>query len=315
MLNNGHKCTEVIIIMEESNKIKRKIFIEETIGTRKYFSYRADLMLYKIVICILIFTVIYQLTFQGLFSFIISIQVFLIFTLVNKLNLDRKEKEGKIKLILKTKKEYFKKKINDIEMDGLENLIQFFFLRQKYNNYKKIEEHLFSTELEGVEYYIKIFKSFNEIEVDRLDIKNFIILLSKNNIKNGVVVTNYKINDEAKEFLKKLNNKMKINIIDVDELFDLTLKFELLPENKYFYNKILNEKESKKDVNIIKNNIFSPKKIIIYLLAAVLFYISSKVMTYNMLPLYISFYFIILTSICALYNIYKNINNKKENKS
>ncbi|MBP1925570.1 hypothetical protein J2Z76_001429 [Sedimentibacter acidaminivorans] len=296
---------------KEKKAINRKIFIEETIGTRQYFSYRADLMLYKLILCIIVFATINSMTSSIVFSFFITFQVFIIFTLINKLNLDRKEKEGRRKLINKTKKEYFKKKINDFDIDCFESLIQFFFVKQNYENYKKIEEHSFSVESEGIESYIKIVKLFEGAEVDRIDVKNFVALLSQKNIMKGFIITNSKLNDDAKELLNKVNDKINIEILDVDELFDLTLKYDLLPQNSYFYNKIQIERENKKDINKVKNNMFSSKKIIIYLFSAVLFYIVSKIISYNVLPLYISYYFILLTCICILYNIYNKINTKK----
>ncbi len=298
-------------MIKKKNTINRKIFIEETIGTRQYFSYRADLMLYKLILCLIIFITINAMTSSIVFSFFITLQVFIIFTLINKLNIDRKEKEGKKKLINKSKKEYFKRKINDINIDGFENLIKFFFVKQNYANYKKIGEHSFSTELEGIESYVKVIKLFEEAEVDRIDVKNFITLLSHKNIKKGFIITNSKLNDDAKELLNKVNDKIKIEILDIDELFKLTLKFDLLPPNSYFYNKI--RIEHKKDINIIKNNMFSSKKIIIYIFSAVLFYIVSKIISYNVLPLYISYYFVLLTCTCTVYNIYNKINKKKVN--
>lgn len=304
------------MIKEKKGKSKsdRKVFIEETIGTRKYFSYRADLMLYKLILSLLIFAVVNNITSHVFFSFFIALQVFVIFTLINKLNLERKEKEGIKKLIAQTKKEYFKKKINDIEIDGFENLVQFFFVKQNYTNYKKMGEHFYSTELDGEISYIKIFKLFDEAEVDMIDVKSFISLVSQNNIKKGFIITNNKINIDAKELRDKIIKKIQIDIIDIDKLYDLTEKFDLLPENDYFYNKILNEKQNKKDVNLIKNNVFSNKKILIYLFSAILFYIFSKILFYNILPFYLSCYFIILTSITLLYNAYIKINKKKANK-
>lgn len=300
---------------KRKNKINRKIFIEETIGTRHYFSYRSDLMLYKLILCILLFAVIYNITSQLFFSFLISLQVFIIFTLINKLNLERKEKEGRKKLIFKTKKEYFKRKIDDIEINGFENLIQFFFVRQNYKNYNKIGEHSFSAELDNEVFYIKVFKLFDGAEVDKIDAKNFISLLNQNNIKSGFLVTNKKINDEAKELIENINRKIKIEVINIDKLYNLADKFNLLPENKYFYNKIINEKQNKKkDRNLIKNNMLNGKKIIIYVFASVLFYIISKVIPYNILPIYISYYFIILTALSILYNVYLKLNMHKADK-
>lgn len=301
-------------MIKEKNKINRKIFVEKTLGTRKYFSYRADLMLYKLILCILISLTIYMITTNIIFSIFISLQVFIIFTLVNKLNLERKEKEGKKILINKIKKEHFIKKINDIEITGFENLIKFFFEKQGYANYKKIGKHTYSTEMKSETYYIKIFKLFNGAEVEKIDVRGFVSLVSQDNIKNGFLITNNTISDDANKFIDKINENMKITIIDLDKLYDLTEEYNLLPENKFFYNKIYAEKEKNKNKNIIVNNTLNNKKIIIYMLAAVFFYVTSRITSSNTLSLYISCYFVILTIISILYFIYLKLSNKKHNK-
>jgi len=301
------------MIKDNSKTIKRS-FVEATIGTRKYFSYRADLMLFKLILCSLILFVIYLITSELVFSVFISLQVFIIFTLINKLNIERKEKEGKKILMNKIKKEYFIKKLNDIEITGFENLIKYFFVKQGYLNYKRIGKHMYLTELNNEKYYIKIFKLFDGAEVEKIDIRSFISLISQDNIKSGVIVTNNKISDEAKKMLEKINENIKISIIDTDELYNLTEKFNLLPENKFFYNKIYNEKVKKKNRNVTLNNTLNNKKTIIYIIAASFFYITAKVIPYNSVTIYISYYFVFLAIISVAYSIYLKIYNNKEKK-
>jgi hypothetical protein len=248
------------------------------------------------------------------FSIFVSFQVFVIFTLINKLNLERKENEGKKKLIQQSRKEYFKKKISDIDVNGFENLIQFFFVKQNYINYRKIGEHFYATELDGVVYYMKIFKLFDGAEVDRIDVKDLLLVASQSNIKNVFIITNSKVNNEVKELKEKITEKLNIKIMDIDELYKLVEKFNLLPENKYFYNKILKEKQNKKNIKKIRNNVISYKKIYIYIFSSILFYIVSKIIAYSLLPLYLSYYFIVLTSITLLYNAYLKLSIKKTNK-
>lgn len=301
------------MIKEKSKTIKRS-FIEASIGTRKYFSYRADLMLYKIILCILILFTIYMITSEFVFSFFISLQVFIIFTLINKLNIERKEKEGKKILMNKIKKEYFNKKLNGIEISGFENLIKYFFVKQDYTNYKRIGKHLYSAELNNENYYIIIYKLFDCAEVEKIDVRSFISYISQEHIKNGIIITNNTISDEAKEMLEKVNENIKITIIDADELYVLTEKFNLLPENKYFYNKIYSDKTKNKNQNVILNNVLNNKKIKIYILAAVFFYITARIIPYNIVTIYISYYFVFLTIISIAYYFYVELNNNKANK-
>lgn len=301
-------------MINERNKNDRRIFIEETIGTRKYFSYRADLVLYKLILCILVYIVIYIATSNFIFSIFVCLQVFLIFTLINKLSIEHREKQGKEILINKIKKDYFKKKLKDIDIIGFENLVKYFFQKQGYINYKRITKHIYSTEKNLKTFYIKILKCYDGAEVEKIDIRNFISIIEKNNIKNGFLISTNEISDEVTKSIDKINENMQITIIGFDKLYDLTEKFNLLPENKFFYKKINCEKTRNKNVEIIKNNTLNNKKIIIYIFASVFFYITSSITPYNIFPLYISYYFLLLTIISIIHYIYLQLNfNKKNN--
>jgi len=303
------------LIKDETKKTK-KIFVEETIGTRKYFSYRADLMLYKAVLCIFIFLLIYIMTSELVISTLISFQVLLIFTLINKINLERKEKEGREILLTKTKKLYVKKKLNDIDIIRFEKLIKFFLEKQGYLNFKKIEKSIYSIDKSDETFYIKIFKLFDGAEVEKIDIRNFITVLGQNKAKNGFLVTTNEISEETNKFIEKLNVDIHLTVINADSLYELAEKYKLLPDNNFFYNKIYEKKAKNSNIKmkIIKNNALSNKKIVIYIFAAIFFYIISIIMPYNNLSQYISYYFIILTIVSTLYFIIMKIYQDKANK-
>lgn len=289
--------------MENSeNKKHRKIFIEETIGSRNYFSYRADLMLYKLVISIVSFFMIYSMTSKITISIIIALQIFLIFTLVNKLMLERKEKKGKDILINKNKKDYFKNKLLNTNLDSFLKIIEYLFMKEEYINYTKKGKYFYTADFKEKTYYIKIYKFHEEAEIEKTDIRNFISSMKNNNITSGCLVTINNINDETMEFINKLNKD--IIIMDLDYLYNLALKYDLLPKEKTFYNKIYNQKTKKQKRDIIKNNTLNSKKIIIYIFAASLFYLISKIMPYNSLSVYIYYYFIVLSVISIIYMLY-----------
>lgn len=302
-------------MIKEKKKKDRRIFVAETIGTRKYLSYRVDLILYKIILCTIIFIIIYILTSKFIFSLFISLQVFLIFTLINKLNVERKEKEGKKIIINKIKKEYIKKKLDSAEITRFENLIKYFFEKQEYINCKRIGKHMFSVEMKGEIFYIKVFKLFDEAEVEKIDVRSFASFINGKNTKNGFLVTNNVVSEDANKFIDKINKNMNISIVDADKLYDLIVKYNLLPPDDFFYDKINTEKARSENRNIIKNNALSNKKIIIYLVAAIFFYMTSKITPYNNLQIYISYYFVILTIISVIYCFYLKIYNRKTKKS
>lgn len=290
------------MIKENTGKSER-IFVEETIGTGKYFSYRADLILYKVLFSIFIYILIYMITSELFISIIMSLQVLLILTLVNKLNIDKKNKEGRERLLNKVKRDFFKKKLISMDTISFERLIGFYFNKQEYSNYKKIGRYTFSATKSGVISFIRIFKMFDKADLEKIDIRNFISFICNNNAASGYIVTINTINEETMKLIENVNDDLTIKIINIDMLFDFAKKNNLLPENQYFYNQIYEESIKVKNTKIkaIKNNPIDSKKIIIYIIAAIFFYIISKVMPYNSLSIYICLYFIILTIVNAAY--------------
>lgn len=289
--------------MVENNKIKKK-FVKEALGTRNYFSYRIDLMLYKIMLCIVVVITMFLITADLNFSILLAAEVFIIFTLINKLNITRKKNEGEEKLISKMKKEHFKKKIDEINPEDFEILIGFLFEKKGCRNFLKKGRHMFLAEKDGLINCIKIYKLYDDIELEKIDVRNLISFMCQNNVKIAHIVTTGNLNDEAKELLEKFKDKLYIDIIDLEGLFCIMEEYGVLPENEYFYSKVREEKTLEKKKVKLKNNVFDNKKILVYILAAVFFYIISTIMPKNNISIYISYYFIALTFISVFYLIW-----------
>lgn len=286
------------------NKKTRKRFIKEALGTRNYFSYRTDLVLYKIMLSIFVLLVIFLITADWNFSILIAAEVFAIFTLVNKLNIKRKKSEGEEKLITKMKREHFKKKIDEINQEDFEMLIGFLYEKKGCRNFVKKGKHMFLAEKDGLINCIKIYKLYDDIELEKIDARNLIAFMCQNNIKIGHLVTTGNLSEGAKELLDKFKEKLDIEIVDLDGLFSIMEEHNILPDNEYFYSKIGDEKTFEKKKVKLKNNVFDGKKIFVYTFAAVFFYITSSVMPENNITRYISYYFILLTVISVFYMIW-----------
>ena len=282
----------------------KKIFIKEAIGSRNYLSYRTDLILYKILLSILFFLVILFISDDIGLSVLISGEVFLIFTLINKLNVDRKRNEGENQLILKRKKEHFKKKLEEININDFELLIGFLFEKKGCKNFIKKGRHMYLAEKEGLINCIKIYRLFENIELERIDARNMVTYMCQNNIRIGYLITTGVLSEGAKDLLEDFKDRLNITVMDFDSLFAMMEENEILPENDFFYNKIYEEESGKtKDVDI-KKNIFDNKKIIIYIFSSVFFYAASMIMPQNNISRYISYYFIVLTAINVFYSIW-----------
>lgn len=299
--------------MMENKKIKRR-FVKEAIGSRYYFSYRIDLFLYKLMLSILVLLAIFLITSDWNFSVLIAAEVFVIFTFVNKLNIDRKKSEGEEKLINKMKKEHFKKKLDEINSDDFELLTGFLFEKKGCKNFVKKKGHLYLAEKDGLINCISIYKLYDDIELEKIDLRNLISFMYQNNVKIAYLVLTGKLSEETNEYLYKFKDKLQVNVLDIDGLYALMEENNILPGNDYFYHKVDEETFfDKKKKYVIKNNILSTKKIFIYILAAIFFYISSLAMPLNNISKYISYYFTFLTIVSILYFIWVRYISKQTN--
>ena len=288
-------------------KDRKKIFIKETLKNRKYFSYRTDLVLYKLIFSVIVFLAIYFKTNDAFISVLISAQVFIVFTLINKMNISRKKKEGEELLITKIKREHFKNKIYEINVPDFEMLIGFLFEREGWKNFLKKGRHMYLAEKDGIINCIKIFKLYEEMEVETIDIRNVISFMIQNNIRKGYIIVTSNLGENAKNLIDKFNNKIELEIIYLDELQEMMEKHNILPDEDEFYKEIYYEQMVDDNKEKVKSNILDNKKILVYVLASVFFYISSLIMPENNITKYIFYYFAILTAIVLIYNMVSRI--------
>jgi hypothetical protein len=289
--------------MIKNSKITKR-FIKEALGSRNYFSYRADLLLYKLLLSILVLLAIFFISGDWGLSVVIAAEVFVIFTLVNKLNITRKKNEGEKKVINKMKRDHFKKKIDEINPEDFEMLIGFLYEKKGCKNFVKKGKHMFLAEKEGLINCIKIYKLYDDIELEKIDVRNLITFMLQNNVKIGHLVTTGCLSNEANKLIEKFEDKLSIEVVDLEGLFIMMEQYGILPENEYFYNKVETEKVDDKKKFELKNNVFDNKKIFVYILAAAFFYIASTIMPENNISIYFSYYFIILTVISIFYIVW-----------
>ncbi|NLK63739.1 MAG: restriction endonuclease [Tissierellia bacterium] len=284
--------------MIKDNKV-RKTFVKEALVNRNYLSYRIDLMLLKILICFVVFIIIYFKYLDIILSLLSASLVFAIITLVNKINVEKKNEKGKDLLLKRVKKGYFLSKIEEINQSDFELLIKLFFSNEGYNNIIKKGRSLYLAEKEGYITCIKIFKLYDGTEVEKLDIRSLLTFMGNSNIRKGFLVTTCSLSEDAADLIDKFKDKFEITIIDIEGMYSLADKYNMLPEEPFFY-KMLNEEKAvtKKDV---KDNMLSIRKVYSYVAASIFFYMSSVWMPENRLVIYISYFFIVLTIINIIY--------------
>lgn len=285
-----------------NDKNMKRIFVKEALGNRKYFSYRTDLVLYKILLSIVVLTVMFFMTSDIFLSLLFSAEVFAVFTLINKMNMERMKKEGKNKLFTRIKKDHFKRKLSEINAADFELLIGYLLEKEGWRNYIKKGRHMYLAEKEGIIHCIKIFKLLEENEVEKTDVRSMIEFMGQNGIKTGYLAVTGSISQGAAELLEKFNNKLDIRVLDIDELYDRVEKQNMLPEDESFMEQIRDEKKIAEKEEV-KNNVFDSKKTILYLAASVFFYFSSKLIPNSIVSRYIFYYFVILSLLNIFYKI------------
>lgn len=280
----------------------RRTFVKEALGNRNYLSYRTDLALFKLLISFAVFILIYFIYLDLILSLLVAFLAFAVLTLINKVNVDTKHQKGKEILFNKVKKNYFSSKIEEINLNDFEMLIKLLFKNEGYNDIIKKGRSLYLAEKEGYISCIKIFKLYDGIEVEKIDIRSLLTFMGHSNIRKGFLITTSSLTEEAEKLLKKFKDKFEITLIDIEGLFNLAQKYNMLPEDSFYYKKLYEEKRtiSRKDV---KNDMLNIKKLALYIPAAVFFYISSVWMPENKLVIYISYYFVILSIVNILYYI------------
>ena len=296
--------------MIKDNKV-RKTYVKEALGNRNYLSYRTDLMLLKILVSFVVFIATYFIYFDLILSLLLASLVFFVFTLVNKINVDKKNERGKNMLMKKVKEEYFSSKIEEINQNDFEMLIKLFFNNEGYNNIFKKGRSLYLAEKEGYITCIKIFKLYEGIEVEKLDIRSLLTFMGNSNIRNGFLVTTSSLSEDAAKLIEKFKDRFEITVIDIEGMYSLADKYNMLPDESFYYKRLNEEKVITK--NDFKKNVLNIRKVYLYIAASIFFYMSSVWMPENQLVIYISYFFIVLTIINILYFSVTKYNMNKQN--
>ena len=296
--------------MIKDNKV-RKTYVKEALGNRNYLSYRTDLMLLKILVSFVVFIATYFIYFDLILSLLLASLVFFVFTLVNKINVDKKNERGKNMLMKKVKEEYFSSKIEEINQNDFEMLIKLFFNNEGYNNIFKKGRSLYLAEKEGYITCIKIFKLYDGIEVEKLDIRSLLTFMGNSNIRNGFLVTTSSLSEDAAKLIEKFKDRFEITVIDIEGMYSLADKYNMLPDESFYYKRLNEEKVITK--NDFKKNVLNIRKVYLYIAASIFFYMSSVWMPENQLVIYISYFFIVLTIINILYFSVTKYNMNKQN--
>ncbi|QSX06170.1 hypothetical protein JYG23_01510 [Sedimentibacter sp. zth1] len=298
-------------MFKSQNRHFKKIYIDETLNKRKYLGYRLDIVLIKFIIITFIALVVYVNTGDFLFTSIIIIQVFCIITLINKIIIDKKASRGKVKFLKRIKKDKFKKKIFSSKYSEIESFIFLYLNQNRYYHLKKTKNYCYKALKNDETILINVVKFYQDALIEKIDLRNYITNALNVNIDKLILITINDFSEEASKMLEKSEEVIKLEIINFEDLYEFADTNLLLSSS---YEIISNEDictNTKVKTSEIFNNIFNSEKIKIYLIASVTFYIIHKILLINKIGVYISYYFLFLTFINIVYNVYNTFIKKK----
>lgn len=291
-------------------KVLKKLYIEQTLKTRKYIGYRLDIAMLKSITTIIIYAFVYYYSKNMIFSVIVGLEVFLILTLINRVKINKKTKLGKDKLLQRIKLRKFKNKIFYSDYHEIESFILLYLNQYRYKNIKKIRKYSYSASKNDELTNIYIMKFFEDAIIEKTDIRNILTIMLDRKAKRNLLFVLNDLSEEASSLLEKYNDKLNIQRICLNDIYSFADGSQLLSE-AYEYEDIegLERKSSKKVSDLFKNVLLN-KKMIIYIIAAIMFYALHKTIFPNQLGIYIAYYFMFLALVNLIYKVYVFYSNK-----
>ncbi len=285
-------------------KVLKKLYIEETLKTRKYIGYRLDIAMLKTIITIIVYVLVYYYSKNTIFSVVIGFEVFSILTLINRIKINKKTTLGKDKLLQRIKLKKFKNKIFYSDYNEIENFILLYLNQYRYKNIRKIRKYSYSAIKDDEATNIYIMKFVEDAIIEKTDIRNMLTIMLERKAKRNLLFLLNDLSEDANCLLEKYNDKLNIKKIYLNDIYSFANNSQLLSE-AYEYEDIegLGRRSSRKASDLIKNVLLN-KKMIIYIIAAIMFYTVHKTIFPNQLGIYIAYYFMFLALINLIYRIY-----------
>lgn len=299
-------------MINKNEKILKQIYIEQTLKeNRKYIGYRLDMIFCKIILTIVSFLVVYINSESPIFSILIGIQIFMILTLINKLILDSKSNKGQKIFKKRSQLSLFKNNLINNSNIEFERFLKLYLNYMRFRNVKKCDVDCYSAEQNKEKSLIKIYRFYEGALIERSDIRNLIQYIYDNKYEKVIVISLNSFSDEAKTLFEEYKEKLNIQLLETEDLFEFADKNSLLSTYIDLDKYLESYKDNKEKKKIVVSNFLLARKIIVYIFSAVLFYLLYTKLTHNILGLYISYYFIAIAVICILYNIVKALRTKK----
>lgn len=293
------------------NKTLELYYMNMEIDKRKKLAKKIDYIFLQVFFFFLAFIIIYmkskKLWISTILSSIIIYLYYYSYVYIHNKKLKKFQKVKK-KEIAKQRiyKEILNRTIDEMEeyLINLFKQIGFSCINQIYSNNNSVLLKSIYNNKEILIYY-KYCKNTN---VELKDLKEFLLYMKNYKIKRAIFITNYSFTSESNDFVKDINNKYKVLLINKDILLDMIEHNNMFLTNEEI-NSIIKEKviEKNKSIKKYKSTIFSNEKKKGYLLSSIYLAISGFYMTYT------AYYIIVAYILLFLFIVTFIINFKKEN--
>ncbi|WP_156936229.1 restriction endonuclease [Clostridiisalibacter paucivorans] len=302
--------------MNSIKKLKIKnYYIEKSGESRNVIALFFDRLFMHILIATMLILSIYFLidTFViGLIIFIIIFSVYISIVYFILMKIDKKRAS-------KVHKDLAKKKLlinlsNKSEEDFSNFIIEMFTIKGfKIEDIEKDNKLDIIAQYKGESIGIKIFQRDKEYKVNVRDIKKIYYNIKKKGIKKAIILTISSFDISCKEFIKKINKEIRINLIDIDKMMLIIKDTKQYPSKKELEEMIFEELEEKKDnIKYHSKYICSKDKILKYVIISFILYLLKDITVFKNYYIYMSLFLLFLAIGGVIKYIYSIIKKKEE---
>ncbi len=305
------------------NKIKRyrkklrirKYYIEQLKEGKRYFATIIDTIVVKIIVFLLPLLYLISKTNNYILSTLISVELFLAYNIITYIV--RRVRFKKIKKIIDEElvKENIRKQLINKEPNNLIEYMQSVFKKNDISNIKLSAMNNIDMigDYKNDTIAIKCFQYNEDYKVSNRDIREFLISLSKLELKKGIVISTSSYSKEVKRFLDKIEKHIEIQLVDMDKFIKILKQAKMYPTKNEIEEYILDRIDDKRNkLNQYRKVIFSKNKIRKYILISIIIYFWGKVTPYEAYYTIVSYLLILLAFIIIIVNIVLFYKSKQE---
>jgi len=268
-----------------NNKRKlKKYYIEKTKNGKTYIAIVLDKIFIKVIVALAFFLYFFFETQDFIFAAIISVQFFLLYSLISY-KIRKRKLESSIEDIHRelARGKIYEDLINETSLDFSER-VKSTLEKCNIEDIKLLnQKHLDMTGyINGEIIGIKYFQYNEDHKVTVNSIREFFLTLKNIGIKNGVIITTSSFVEDAKSFLPKLKNHISIHLVNLDGFISIMRKAGTYPTDKELEGLILEKiSDNRRKLVEYRNTVLSKGKATKYIVLSIIIFFWGKITPYK----------------------------------